>query len=62
LRLIASMAARWDLSTDELKLSESGLDSLSFAIVIMRRAHSRACGPVHVSSALQVSDTLSEFV
>jgi hypothetical protein len=48
--------------TDELKLLESGLDSLSFAIVVICLADSLGIDPFNSGTAIQFPVTLGDFV
>jgi acyl carrier protein len=48
--------------TDELKLLESGLDSLSFAIVIMRLADSLGVDPFNSGKAIDSPVTLGDLI
>jgi hypothetical protein len=48
--------------TDELKLLESGLDSLSFAIVVMGLADSLGVDPFNSGTAIEFPVTLGDFV
>jgi aryl carrier-like protein len=48
--------------TDDLKLLESGLDSLSFAIVVMRLADSLGVDPFNSGRAIEFPVTFGDFV
>lgn len=48
--------------TDELKLLESGLDSLSFATIVMRLADSLGVDPFNSGIAIEFPATLGDFV
>jgi aryl carrier-like protein len=48
--------------TDELKLFDSGLDSLSFATVVMRLAESLGVDPFNSGTAIEFPATLRDFV
>ena len=48
--------------TDELKLLESGMDSLSLAILVMRLTDSLGADPFNSGSAIAFPVTLGDFV
>lgn len=48
--------------TDELKLVQSGLDSLSFAIIVARLEDSLGIDPFNASDAVDFPVTFGDFV
>jgi acyl carrier protein len=61
-RIAADHGRTLEPLTDELKLLESGLDSLSFAIVIMRLADSLGIDPFNSGKAIEYPVTLGDFI
>jgi acyl carrier protein len=48
--------------TDDLKLLESGLDSLSFALIVMRLENALGYDPFDTSKAMEFPVTFGDFV
>jgi hypothetical protein len=48
--------------TDQLRLLESGLDSLGFAVVVIRLADSLGMDPFHCGKSAESPVTFGEFV
>jgi acyl carrier protein len=48
--------------TDEMKLVESGLDSLSFAIIVARLEDSLGIDPFNTTEAVEFPVTFGDFV
>lgn len=48
--------------SDDLKLVQSGLDSLSFAIIVARLEDSLGIDPFNAAEAVQLPVTFGEFV
>jgi acyl carrier protein len=48
--------------TDEMKLVESGLDSLSFAIIVARLEDSLGIDPFNTTDAVEFPVTFGDFV
>lgn len=61
-RIASEHGRRLEPLTDELKLLESGLDSLSLAIVVMHLADSLGVDPLNGGRSIQFPATLGEFV
>ena len=61
-RIAAEQGRPLEPLTDELKLLESGLDSLALAIVVMRLGDSLGIDPFNSGSVLEFPITLREFV
>ena len=61
-RIAAEHGRTLEPLTDELKLLDSGLDSLSFAIVIMRLADSLRIDPFNSGKAVYSPVTLGDLI
>jgi hypothetical protein len=48
--------------SDDLKLTNSGLDSLSFALIVARLEDALGCDPFATSTAVQFPVTFGDFV
>jgi len=61
-RIAAEQDRTLEPLTDELKLLESGLDSLALAVVVMRLADSLGIDPFNSGRVSEFPITLREFV
>jgi len=61
-RIAAEQGRPLEPLTDELKLLESGLDSLALAVVVMRLGDSLGIEPFNCGNVIEFPITLREFV
>ena len=48
--------------SDDLKLMNSGLDSLCLAIIVVRLEAALGCNPFNVDAAIELPITLNDFI